>query len=64
MVAGKKLAVVPLGTPLTDRLTDELNPLIPDTVMGLGAAPAGATLSNGWPTASVKLGGRIVRPIV
>lgn len=64
MVAGAKLEVVPLGTPLTDKAIAELKPFVPVVVMGIGAEPPGTMLNAVALRARLKLGGRIVRLIV
>jgi hypothetical protein len=60
-LTGTKLAVTPLGSPLTDSAIVDLNPLIPavDTVMGI--APPRASITFVLPRVSVKFGPTIVR---
>jgi hypothetical protein len=45
MLVGEKLAVTPLGTPLIDNATAELNPVPPAAVTVIGTDPPRATLA-------------------
>ena len=56
MLDGAKVAVAPLGRPLTDNVMAELKPLAPVVVKVMGNDPPGARLTPVAPTASAKLG--------
>jgi len=45
MLVGRKLAVTPLGTPLTDIEMADLNPALAAVVKVIGIEPPGATLA-------------------
>jgi hypothetical protein len=64
MLVGAKLAVTPLGAPLTDSVITELNPFAKAVVKVMGVEPPGATLALVTLGVKVKLGVNTVRLIV
>jgi hypothetical protein len=64
MLVREKLAVTPLGSPLTDNATAELNPVPAVVVNVMGVEAPGATLALEALDASVKVGGNTVRLMV
>ena len=61
MLVDANVAVTPVGSPLTDRLTLDLKPLAPLVLTETGVEPPGATLTLVAPRDSVKSGGRTVK---
>ena len=61
MVEGEKLAVTPLGTPLIDMFTAELNPLAPVVARMMRMLAPGTTLALVAAADKVKLGVNTVR---
>jgi hypothetical protein len=61
MLAGAKLAVTPLGSPLTDNATAHWNPFSPAVDSLIGVEPPGATVALVALGVSVKLGTTTVR---
>lgn len=60
-LAGTKLAVTPLGNPLTDSVIAELKPLVAAVVTVIGIDPPRATVTFVVPSVRVKLGAITVR---
>jgi hypothetical protein len=56
MLVGERVAVTPLGTPLTERYTIELNPVPAVVVKVTGAEPPRATLALAELAVRVRLG--------
>ena len=56
MLEGEKVAVIPLGTPLTDKAIAEVNPVAPESVTVIGSEPPRATLALAPLRVNVKLG--------
>lgn len=61
MFVGAKLAVTPLGSPLTESVTAAVNPLTVAVVTVMGVDPPRATITFVPPAVSVKLGAITVR---
>lgn len=61
IVVGKKLAVTPLGSPVTDNAMAELNPFIPEVVKPIGIDPPGIKMTLVPLSISEKLEGKTVR---
>jgi len=61
ILAGAKLPVTPVGSPLIDKATAEVNPFTRAVVNVAGIEPPGATLRLVALGVSVKLGGKTVR---
>jgi hypothetical protein len=61
ILTGAKLPVTPLGTPLTDSPTPDLNPLIAVVVNVIGIAPPRARITLALPSVRVKLGTTTVK---
>ena len=61
MLVGTKVAVTPLGAPLTDSATAALNPSTTAVVIVIGTEPPRATMTFAPPSAKVKSGPITVR---
>ena len=61
MTAGAKVAVTPLGVPVSDSATAELNPLAPLVVSDTGIDPPGIRLTPLAPRATLSVGARTVK---
>ena len=62
MLARENVAVTPVGRPLTDNATAELNPFSVAVVSVTGMEPPPATVALVAPVVRVKLGATTVRP--